>query len=292
MTTFGCPFKCSFCCIQAPFKAGENAIGYKPEINSYRFWSPDNVIKEIDLLVTKYGVTNIKIHDEMFVLNPKHVRNVCRLITEHYGDELNIWAYTRVDTTRPEFLDILRGAGVRWLGVGIESASSTVRDGQDKDFDDNDIYKIVERIQNAGINVAANYIFGLPHDTLDTMQATLDMAISLNTVYANFYCAMAYPGSALYTESKQKGTVLPGDPDGPGWIGYSQHAYETLPTSTDTLTAAQVLAFRDNAWMKYYMRPDYIEMLKSRLGDEAPKAIEYWNQTRQPLRRKILERKY
>lgn len=289
MTTFGCPYRCSFCCIQAPFKSGESTIGYRPEVNSYRFWNPENVIKEIGLLVNDYGVTNFKFHDEMFVLNPSHVRNICRLITERFGDRLNIWAYTRVDTTRPEFLDILRGAGFKWLGVGIESASSKVRDGQDKDFDDNDIYQIVERIHNAGINVAANYIFGLPYDTLETMQATLDMAISLNTVYANLYCAMAYPGSALYGQSKQKSIALPDDPNGPGWIGYSQHAYETLPAATDSLTAAQVLAFRDDAWLKYYMRPDYLEMLKTRLGNNAEKAVEYWSRPHRLLRRKILE---
>lgn len=290
MTTLGCPYRCPFCCIQAPFKTGENISGYRPEMNSYRFWSPDNVIKEIDLLVSNYGVRNFKIHDEMFVLNPRHVRNICRLITERYGDSLNIWAYTRIDTTKPEFLDILRGAGFKWLGVGIEAASSDVRDGQNKDFNDSDIYRIVERIHSAGINVAANYIFGLPQDTLETMQATLDMAINLNTAFANFYCAMAYPGSALYSQLRQKGVKLPDDPDGPGWIGYSQHAYETFPTSTDSLTANQILAFRDAAWTRYYNRPEYLEMLKTRFNSsDAQKAIEYWNKPHPPLRRKIIE---
>ena len=40
-----------------------------------------------------------------------------------------------------------------------------------------------------------NYIFGLPEDDLETMQETLDLALELNCEFANFYCAMAYPGS-------------------------------------------------------------------------------------------------
>src|SRR5947209_10615448 len=49
-TTLGCPYHCSFCCIQAPFKSGENASGLRASANSYRYWSPDNVIAQIDTL--------------------------------------------------------------------------------------------------------------------------------------------------------------------------------------------------------------------------------------------------
>src|SRR5206468_12717162 len=63
-TTLGCPYPCSFCCIQAPFKDGEKSAGLKETTNSYRYWSPDRVIAEIDTLVTRHGVTNIKIADE------------------------------------------------------------------------------------------------------------------------------------------------------------------------------------------------------------------------------------
>ena len=72
-TTLGCPYHCSFCCIQAPFKSGEEAAGIKSTVNTYRAWSTDRVIEQIDTLVNKYGVRNIKIADEMFVLNRKHV---------------------------------------------------------------------------------------------------------------------------------------------------------------------------------------------------------------------------
>ena len=90
-TTLGCPYHCSFCCIQAPFKSGERAAGLKETVNSYRFWSPERVVAQIDHLVSKYNVRNIKIADEMFVLNPRHVGGICDLLIErNYG--LNIWA--------------------------------------------------------------------------------------------------------------------------------------------------------------------------------------------------------
>lgn len=231
-----------------------------------RTWSPDNVIAQIDRLVRDYGVTNIKIPDEMFVLNRRHVIGICDRIIER-GYRLNIWAYARVDTVQDEVLAKLARAGFTWLGLGIESGSQHVRDGVEKGrFGERDIVATVDKIRSYGIHVAANYIFGLPDDTMESMRATLDLALTLNTEWANFYCAMAYPGSPLYDLAKQKHWTLPDDEGGPGWIGYAQHAYECSPLPTDSLTATQVLAFRDRAFMEYFTHPDYLGMLRQTFG--------------------------
>ncbi len=175
-TTFGCPYHCSFCCIQAPFKSGEKVAGWKESVNSYRFWSPQAVIAQIDKLVEEYGVRNIKIADEMFVLNPRHVLGICDAIIDR-GYDLNIWAYARVDTVKEEMLDKLKRAGFNWLAFGIEAASERVRDDVDKGFGQEEIFRTLEKVRAAGINVIANYIFGLPEDNLESMQATLDLAL-------------------------------------------------------------------------------------------------------------------
>ena len=254
-TSLGCPFTCSFCCINAPFTT--------PML---RVWSPDNVIGQIDRLVSEYGVSNIKIPDEMFVLNRRHVIGICDRIIER-GYRLNIWAYARVDTVQDEVLEKLARAGFTWLGLGIESGSQHVRDGVEKGrFGEREIVATVDRIRAHGIHVAANYIFGLPDDTLESMRATLDLSLTLNTEWANFYCAMAYPGSALYSLAKEKRWTLPDDQGGPGWIGYSQHAYECLPLPTDTLAATRVLDFRDRAFQEYFNHPGYLAMLERTFG--------------------------
>ena len=134
-TTLGCPYHCSFCCIQAPFKGGERRSGSKQTVNSYRFWSPERVIEEIDLLVNKYGVRNIKFADEMFVLNQRHVLGICDLIIER-GYDLNIWAYARVDTVKDGMLDKLKRAGFNWLALGIEAADDRVLTDVDKSYED------------------------------------------------------------------------------------------------------------------------------------------------------------
>src|SRR5437879_9749776 len=167
----------------------------------------------------------------MFALKRRHVLGLCdRLIERGYG--LNIWVYARVDTVKEDMLDRLKAAGFNWLALGIEAGSGRVRAEADKDFDQDEIYRTVERIRGAGMNVIGNYIFGLPEDDADTMQATLDLAVELNCAFANFYSAMAYPGSALYAQAIRQGTPLPR-----AWTGYSQHARDCLPLPTRYVTA-------------------------------------------------------
>jgi radical SAM superfamily enzyme YgiQ (UPF0313 family) len=256
-TTLGCPYKCTFCCINAPFRLTPD----RP--NSYRFRGTQQVLDELQLLHDQYGVRNLKIADEMFVLNEKHVMSICDGIIER-GLQFNIWAYARVDTVKERFLEKLKAAGVNWLALGIESGSKHVRDGVEKA----QIVSIVKAIQAAGINVIGNYIFGLPDDDLISMQETLDLALELKCEFGNFYSAMAYPGSKLYEIALAKGWAL-----SDRWSGFSQHAVDTLPLPTEHISAADVLRFRDHAFQVYFNDPGYLASISDKFGVETAEHI-------------------
>ncbi len=245
--------------------------------------APEKVVAEIELLYTRYGVKTFKIIDEMFVLNDRHVKAICELLaSKPFAPELNIWAYARVDTVKPGMLPMLRRAGIKWLALGIESGSSLVRDGAQKSFDQADIVEIVREIQRADINVLGNFIFGLPDEDRRSMRDTLDLANELNCEFANFYSAMAYPGSPLYEQASKEGWPLP-----QSWNGYSQHSYDCLPLPTAALTAAEVLRFRDEAFIEYFSRREYRDTVAEKFGAETLKHTEHM--LGQRLRRKLLE---
>lgn len=244
-TSLGCPFKCHFCCINAIF--GTSGIRYR---------SPGNVVKEIDLLVKNYGVRNIKILDELFVSRENHVTEICDLIIDR-GYDLNIWAYARIDTVNEKLMGKMKKAGINWLAFGIESAATKVREGVSKKLNQDKIRNAVEMARSAGIHLVGNFIFGLPDDDFETMQETLDMAMEFNFEYANFYVAMAFPGSRLYDDALSEGLRLPDT-----WHGYSQFGEDCLPLPTKYLTPSDVLRFRDNAFLKYHLSPRYLEMME------------------------------
>jgi len=282
-TSLGCQFKCEFCMINILNRNDNDPIGVAGNYSMMRYWSPEFVLKQFDKLV-EMGVKNIRIIDEMFLLNPKYYLPVCEgLIERGYGKDLRMWAYSRIDTIRrPDVLKIVRESGIRWLGLGIESGDRNVRLEVSKGkFQDVDIHEVVRQVEEADINVGANFIFGLPTDTVESMEKTLELAIDLAPAMANFYASMALPGSQLYKDAIERGAELPED-----YAGYSWHSYNTLPLSTNNLTAAEILKFRDEAYNKFHTSPKFLAKIRNKFGDIAADNIV--ENTKIKLKRKLL----
>lgn len=279
-TSLGCPYKCSFCMINIINRTKQGPNVTSQDSNTFRFWSPEFIIKQFDE-IARQGVRNVKIADELFVLNPRHFEAICDLIIQR-GYDFNIWAYSRVDTCKPKYLDKLAKAGVKWLGLGIENPNNELRKEIHKEgFQDVKVLDLINNIRDAGINVGGNYIFGLPYDTKESMEATLQFAMENPTEMANFYSAMAYPGSPLYNQARIFGQELPTT-----YSGFSQHSYDTLNLGNNNLSSAEILAFRDKAWDTYHSSEKYLNLLENKFGQKARDELDSTKKIK--LKRKLL----
>ena len=280
-TSLGCIFKCEFCMINIINKTDNDPQKASADFNKFRYWDPEFTIKQLDYLADQ-GVKQLKIADEMWVLKPKHFMNLTDLIIER-GYDFNIWAYTRIDTVKPQYLEKLKAAGVNWLAIGIEAGNQEIRREITKGkFEDINIREVTEMIQAAGINVCANYIFGLGHDSWDTMQETLNLALELNAENHNMYCATSLPGSPLYLKAKQENWELPQEYSEFGFL-----SYDHIPSRTYNLESKEVLAFRDYAFHACFENPRYLSMIQNKFGDGAVSNIQKMTKIR--LKRKLLE---
>ena len=223
-------------------RAGRRAC--KESVNSYRFWSPDTVI-DADrhagqpLRRAQHQDRRRDVRPEP-PARPGHLRpdHRARLRPEHLG--LHARRYDQGRHARQAEGGGLQLAGrsasrrARTASAPTWTRASTRRRSTASSSD----------VRAAGINVIGNYIFGLPEDDLDTMQATLDLALDLNCEFANFYSAMAYPGSPLYDAGRCGRACR----CRARWTGYSQHSRDCLPLPTRHLPAREVLRFRDEAF--------------------------------------------
>ena len=279
-TSLGCPYKCSFCMINIINRIDNDQQISSENSNIFRWWSPEFIINQFDYFAKK-GVKNIKIADELFVLNPNHFMKICDLIIERKY-EFNIWCYSRIDTCKPQYIEKLKQAGINWLGLGIENPDNILRKEVHKDsYKEVKINDVINTIRSHGINPATNYIFGLPHEDSESLKFTLDFALSTNAEMVNLYCAMAYPGSPLYLDAKKNNIELPKT-----YSGYSQHSYDMQNLPSEKLSSAEIVKFRDEAWEKYHSNKTYLNLIEKKFGIKARNNIV--DMTKIKLKRKLL----
>ena len=96
----------------------------------------------------------------MFFLNKSYYEPLLDGIIERQLD-LRMWAYSRIDTVRPQYLEKFKKAGIEWLALGVEAGSQNIRREISKgSFEDINIRDIVRTVRGSDINVISNYIFG------------------------------------------------------------------------------------------------------------------------------------
>lgn len=277
-TSLGCTFKCDFCMINLVNRTSEEQRDAS-ESSGMRYFNPDYVLSQLQYLAGQ-GVRNVRLSDEMFFLNRNHYLPIVNgLVTR--GLDLNLWAYARVDTVRPNYLPLFKKAGINWLCLGIESGNQRVRREASKgSYEDVDVRQVAQEIKDAGINLLANFMFGLPEDTPESMEETLQLALELNAEHTNFYPCMALPGSPIYRNASAQGIELPQP-----YSAFSFHSYDCQPLATKHCSAADVLRFRDRAWERCSLDPAHLALVDEKFGTSR----QIVEQAKVKLKRKLLE---
>lgn len=264
-TSMGCPFPCNFCCIN-------NLFGKRTQ----RFRSMDSVMEEISLLVEKHHVRHLKILDELFVVNQKRMDEFCSKL-EAKGYDLNMWAYSRVDTINRHILKRLKKVGVNWISYGFESATEAILQKTQKGNRNPDVDSVIRMTQDEGVSICADVMFGLWDDNYDSMNRTYDFLVKYNFEWVNMNPLFAYPGTSLYQNFEEP----------KNWKGYSLYGYECAPCPTKYLSSREVLKYRDEAFLRYHGRKEYLDMIEKKFGKDSREHI--LQMVAVPLKRRLLE---
>lgn len=230
----GCPFNCSYCIANV----------YYGRI--FRKRSVKNVIDEIHRCVEDLKINHFLFWGESFTLDQKYGEEICDEIIQK---NLKItWSTTsRVDTLNPKLLEKMKKAGCKMLGLGIESTDDEILKNIDKKTTFEKIRKAVEMVKRTGIKTMGHFIFGLPGETKETAEKTINYALKSGLDYAQFYCAIPYPGTELGDYAKQK-----------KWIESASWSDYDLTKSimrNEKLSSQEIKKLRDHAYRKFYFRP-------------------------------------
>lgn len=233
----GCPFHCFFC-LATPVSGAK-----------VRRRSAENIIAEIKECVDKYGITNFLFWSDIFNIDKEWTMDLCRKIIDS-GLDITWSANTRADTADEEMAQMMYKAGCRLVSIGVESGSQEMLDKIGKRITLDDVRLTVKIFKKAGIKIYNYFVIGLPWETEETVEDTIDFAIELNSDFISFYTATPLPGTKFYDYAKENRLIN-------SETSFSS-AYFYPSVKSHTLSKERIFELHKKAIRKFYLRPSYI----------------------------------
>lgn len=188
-TSRGCPFLCTYC---------HDIFGKK-----FRGRSVENVLAEARLLREKYGVDEFQIIDDIFNLNSRRMKEICRGLIPL---KVNICFPNglRGDILDEEGVDLLVKAGMYQVAVAIETVTPRLQDMIKKRLHLDRLLDAVRWMAERGVAVKGFFMLGFPTETLEEIENTIQFAVKSDLAHAMFSLVTPQPGTPLYEEARKE----------------------------------------------------------------------------------------
>ena len=185
----GCIHKCYYC------------TSCKIWRGRYRRRSVNNVLLEIDEMVKKYNIKYISFQDDIFGITNDWIEDFCKKLNSRpYKIRwMAILHPFSIMKETEKILRLMRKAGCNALSFGLQSAHSEILKNVFRHPDEpNQLKKIVKAANKFGFVTAVSYIFGLPGDTRETVQTTIDYSLkNCGALLASYYTLSVFKGSEI-----------------------------------------------------------------------------------------------
>jgi len=239
ITTRGCPYGCSFCDVH--LLAGRR----------FRARSIENVIKEIEEIISKQNAERILIVDDIINFDNDRMIEMFETLINR-GLPVVRWVMGRSDhlVKRPETAEVMARAGVRQMFIGIESPNERILKAYKKGgkLSSDSSVEAVELLKQNDIETWGAFMLGEPSETEEDIKRTIEFAKYINPGIAQFTILTPYPGTDLWKQVEPK--IITKD-----WDKYdAMHSVFQL----DNMESKELEKLLMKAYINFYRQPKRI----------------------------------
>jgi anaerobic magnesium-protoporphyrin IX monomethyl ester cyclase len=236
ITSRGCNRHCIYC-----FQMD------KTRKTGIRYRSVEHVLNEVEHLV-RQGYREIKFLDDTFAAD---YERAMRIAGELKRRKLPlVWfASACVNQVDRPLLKAFREAGCWAVLFGAESGVQKNLDMIKKGTTLQQIEKAVKAAQEVGLKVSTPFLFGIPGETYEEGLKTIEFAVRLDPDMANFHAITPFPGTTLYDNLEQYGTVSD---------ELTDYTYQGAAFVPKTMTRDDIQNLRQTAFRRFYLRPKFL----------------------------------
>lgn len=238
----GCPNNCSFCVFPQTLTG-----------RHYRSRSVGNVVAEMKWVEKNLPkVKAIFFEDDTIAADMKRLQSLASAIKEA-GVTIS-WTCNMRANADLETLKLCKDSGLRSVCVGFESGCDEILEAMHKGLKSAQMVTFMQNAKKAKILVHGCFLFGIPGETRETANRTLDFALKLNPDTAQFYPLMVYPGTSAYSDVQKAGLLV--SSSWRDWL--KEDGTHACVVKTVDMEPDELVEFCNNARRKFYLRAGYI----------------------------------
>jgi radical SAM superfamily enzyme YgiQ (UPF0313 family) len=234
----GCRSKCTFCLW--PQTVG----GHR-----YRVRSAENVIEEVKWIKENLPqVKEIMFDDDTFTDSSNLPR--VEAIARGMGKLGMTWSCNAKANVPYDTLKVMKDNGLRLLLVGYESGDDAILHNIKKGLRTDIASRFTADCRKLGILIHGTFILGLPGETRETIEKTIQFAVQINPHTVQVSLAAPYPGTSLYRQAKENGW-LPAD-DTQSLV--DGHGVQLAAISYPHLSSDEIFHSMEKFYRRFYFR--------------------------------------
>lgn len=170
------------------------------------------MVDEIEMLTKVFNWKKIVFSDDNFCLNKKRAIAISRdIIQRHLEIQWKTGTGVRADSADPEMFSLMKRAGCRRIGFGVESGSPEILKRIKKGETLDDIVRAVKMAHKAGMVVHGSFIIGSQGESISTVKESIKFAkklIKFGMSSISWNMATPYPGTELWQYVMENGKLL------------------------------------------------------------------------------------
>jgi len=167
-----------------------------------RLRSMDAVMEDIRTQLINYDIDCFYLLDDMFAIKENRVIEFCNRfcqIQQEFGKKLSFAATARSDTLTQNMVDALKRANCTQLSIGLESGSQKIHEFLNTGKHVDTVVQTFEILRSTGIDTFVNLIIGIPGETEEDIEKTVDIIKKIKPTTVGVSFLTAYPGTPLFS---------------------------------------------------------------------------------------------
>jgi pyruvate-formate lyase-activating enzyme len=234
LTSYACPYPCTFCIM--------SKLGFARRRTA-------DILDELRFIKIS-GVRYLYFSDQTFYVLEDQTDEILDFMLKEWPG-IRWCCFSRVDRLDESKMRRMKRAGCNVVMFGVEWAEDALSEKYRKNYSSDQVKETFAIAKRVGLKTMGTFLLGVPGQSAESIQKTIDFAIALQADYASFNIAVPRAQTSFREQALSQGLISAEDKT-------MDQSGSFITMGTGVLSAERISMLKKEAYRRFYLRPHYL----------------------------------